>query len=294
MGRSRSRTPRSQGRADRTGELVRWLVRFGYDGEGFDGWARQPGRPTIEGAIRSALQASGAVTSVDSTELEVASRTDAGVSARANALALRLGLPGPAVLRILSGCAPEIFCTAARPIPEEFRVRAAAWREYRYFIPGTPARAARLRRVAARFPRTVDVRTFGRGFPPDRPTWRTIDRLSVRHDGRGVRIDVRARGFVWGMVRKLVGGLLACEQGQLSITDLLAAARGSQRRTLGMAPAPGLLLWEVHYPGRWTIYPAARPNRSAGEVEALRRRAETRVRLLTTLERDVTRRAGAT
>ncbi len=111
----------------------RWLVRFGYDGTAFHGWARQPGLRTVEGEIRRGLLRSAAVQSGEALSIEVASRTDRGVSARANALAFRSPLPGATLLRTLNGIDPDIFFTAATLVPEEFRVRRAVRRTYHYF-----------------------------------------------------------------------------------------------------------------------------------------------------------------
>ena len=259
--------------------VQRWLLRFGYDGQGYRGWARQPGQRTIEGTLREGLIHSGLVRTMASPDVEVASRTDAGVSARSNALALSTTLPVDALLRALNGLSETIFFTAGRPIPKRFRVRHALWREYRYYLPGDRSRARGLARVLRSLPLELDVRTFGRGLSSARPVRRTIDSARVRFDGQGVRIDLRARSFVWGMVRKIVGGLLWCESGQLAIDDLVEAAKGRRRLSLPLAPADALLLWEVRYPGRWpTWYRPSTREQNAHLSESVRK-AEVRLRL---------------
>lgn len=263
--------------------MTRWLLRFGYDGEGYLGWARQPGRVTVEGTIRDGLARTSLAGSVDLDTLEVASRTDAGVSARSNALALASSLPALPLLRGLNGLAPTIFFTAAREIPPTFRVRSASWREYRYYLPGDRRRALRLRALAERFPHELDVRTFGRGFPADLPAVRALGSLTVRFDGRGVRIDVRATGFVWGMVRRIVAALLLCEEGTLTLEEVRAAADGHRRLTLPLAPPDGLVLWEVHYPGRWAVTYARRTRDQVAHLAEVRRKAEVRRRVVRAL-----------
>ena len=259
--------------------MTRWLLRFGYDGMGYFGWARQPGRPTVEGAIREGLARSALHLAVDTSRLEVASRTDAGVSARGNALTVSSRLPAGALLRAMNGLAPTIFFTAARPVSADFRVREAQWREYRYFLVGGRTRATRLSRLAARLPSMLDVRTFGRGIPVARADLRPLERLRVRFDGNGVRIDVRARSFVWGMVRKIVGGLLQCEAGRLPLRALIESAEGTHRLTLPLAPADALLLWEVRYPARWTTLYAPHSREQEAHLAEIRRRAAVRTRL---------------
>ncbi|MEM0129506.1 MAG: hypothetical protein QXG65_05040 [Thermoplasmata archaeon] len=265
---------------------MRWLVRFGYDGAGFAGWARQPGRRTVEGEIRRGLERSGLVRSADEAAIEVASRTDAGVSARANLLAISLPLDGPALLRALNGIAPDIHFSAARPLPPGRSPRTEAlWREYRYYLGGGRDRAARLASIVAVLPPRLDGRSFGRGVPPDRPAIRPIDRLTVRAGRGGIRLEVRAPGFLWGMVRKLVGGLTAVEAGALDAEALLAAAEGRRRLTLPLAPAGPLLLWEVRCPGRWPHRAERRSRQQARHLADGRSDADARRRLLLDLDR---------
>jgi tRNA pseudouridine38-40 synthase len=229
---------------------MRWLVRFGYDGTVFAGWARQPGLRTVEGELRRGL---GRHARTASIRLEVASRTDRGVSARANALALDSELSGPALLRQLNGISPEIFCTAAAPIPPEFRVRAAIRRHYRYFLPGEVGSLGLWRSAARLFRGTVDVRSFGRSIPPGAPCWRTVEEVAVAEHRGGLVLEIRAPSFVWGMVRKIVAALQEVDRGRLSLTNLEAALRGERRLNLPLAPPEGLVLWEVEYPMPWTV-----------------------------------------
>jgi tRNA pseudouridine38-40 synthase len=227
------------------------LVRFGYDGAPFAGWARQPGLRSVEGEIRRGLGRVGI--DVAASGLEVASRTDRGVSARANALALRAPTTGTELLRRLNGIDPDLVFTAAAPIPEEFRVRRATRRVYRYYD-GGPCPDAASRDAAARlFVGTVDVRSFGRSIASDAPAWRTVESVVVVPEGEASRIEVRAPSFVWGMVRKIVGALREVDAGRLTLPRLRAALAGTARLTLPMAEPEPLVLWEVEYDRPWTV-----------------------------------------
>ncbi|MGI0130359.1 MAG: tRNA pseudouridine synthase A [Thermoplasmata archaeon] len=233
---------------------MRWLVRFGYDGTAFHGWARQPGQRTVEGEIRRALARGPAAGDPARFSLEVASRTDRGVSARANALAVRSPLPGATLLRTLNGIDPDLFFTATTPIPDEFRVRRAKRRTYRYFE-ATPTRDEARRAEAARlFFGEVDVRSLGRAIPAAVPTRRRVESVVVRTVPGGAEIEVRAPSFVWGMVRKIVAALREVDAGRLSVTRLGAALDGKVRLTLPVAEAEPLVLWEVEYELPWTIF----------------------------------------
>ena len=258
-------------------------MRFGYDGRPFYGWARQPGLRTIEGEIREGLRRRRIALDPDDPALDVASRTDRGVSARANALALHSALPAPALLRALNGLAPEIFFTAAAEVDERFRPRAARSRTYRYFEGAPVGPLAEYRRVASAVPGSIDVRSFGRGLASDRPVVRAIDRFDVRREGSGLRLDIEAPSFVWGMVRKLVAAVRDVVRGELPEPSFRAALRGERRLTLPMAEPEPLVLWEVSYDLRWTHRIDRWGDRQRAYLARERLAAGTRERLLDVL-----------
>lgn len=251
---------------------TRWLLSFGYDGTAFAGWARQPGLRTVEGEILRGLERTGVSPGPSTAGLRVASRTDRGVSARANALTLESDLAGEPLLRALNGIAPEIFFTAASRVASDFRVRSPHTRTYRYFeAPGFRS-LSRWRAGARLFEGPVDVRSFGRGFPASAPVSRTVDAVAIRRIGRGLRIEVTARSFVWGMVRKMVAALRELDAERLSVERLTAAIEGRERLTLPMAEPEPLVLWEVKYSVPWD-HRAPRPTRAQLRRAELERRA---------------------
>ncbi len=185
--------------------------------------------------------------------LEVASRTDRGVSARANALALRSDLSGPNLLRSLNGLSPELFFTAAARLADEVRVRSAARRVYRYYEAATAPDLARWREAARRFAGTLDARSFGRGLGAGAPVWRDVESVTVDLVDGGLQVEVRAPSFVWGMVRKIVAALREHDAGRLPLDRLELALRGRERLTLPLAEPEPLVLYEVEYPFPWTV-----------------------------------------
>jgi tRNA pseudouridine38-40 synthase len=230
---------------------VHWRVRFGYDGAEFAGWARQPGLRTVEGEILRGLTAAG-ILSRSSRHVEVASRTDRGVSARANALAVATRLEAGALLRVLNGIAPDIFFTAAAPMAESARIRAAKRRTYRYFESPAGRDLEAYLGAAALFRGEVDVRSFGRGLSATLPARRTIQGVTVRERDAEWEVEVTAPSFVWGMVRKIVGACREVAEGRLTLSRLRRALEGRERLTLPMAEPEALVLWEVLYDEPWT------------------------------------------
>jgi tRNA pseudouridine38-40 synthase len=240
---------------------MRWLVRFGYDGSCFAGWARQPGQRTVEGELLRGLVRQGIAPDAASADLRVASRTDRGVSARANALTVRSELAGPALLRSMNGIAPELFFLAATPVDDAFRVRGATRRTYRYYDPPRGQDLDRWRDAARSLVGRIDVRSFGRGLPSDRPVWRTVEALRVVGEDEGVRCEAAAPSFVWGMVRKMVAALREVDVGRLTLARLRSAASGELRLTLPLAEPEPLVLWDVEYPIAWEVA-SPRPSRA--------------------------------
>ncbi len=261
--------------------MTRWLVRFGYDGRPFDGWARQPGRRTVEEEIRRGIVRCGIAPDPARAELRVASRTDRGVSARGNALTLRSGLPGTALLGALNGVAPEILFTGAVEVPDEFRVRSPRSREYRYYLPPDIPGLGRWPALARRFVgRPIDVRSFARGLPSDRPCWRSFDELELVRSREGPVLRVRAPGFLWGMVRKIVAALEMAGDGRIAEEDLEGALLGHRRVAIPLAPPEPLLLWEVDYGRPWSVGPLRVGRAQQLHVREEQARAEARRRLL--------------
>ncbi len=257
---------------------TRWLVRFGYDGVAFHGWARQPGLRTVEGEILGGLVRRGIVDAVGTASLNVASRPDRGVSATGTALTLTSPRAGPVLLRCLNGLSSELFFTAATPVPEEFPVRSARRRVYRYFEPAASHDLERWQATARLFVGLLDVRSLGRGLSSAAPVERTVESVRVERIGAVLCVELRAPSFVWGMVRKIVAALREVDAGRLASARLAAALAGRERLTLPLAEPEPLVLWNVEYglpwEHRWTG-PNRRQARRARELRtALLARAE--------------------
>src|SRR5919201_5952194 len=104
---------------------VRLKLTLEYDGTPFNGWAAQPGLPTVEGAVREAL----ARTFPSYSSLAVAGRTDTGVHALGQVVSLEVdgGPPPERAAEALNTALPdEVSVVAAERVAGDFHPRHSA------------------------------------------------------------------------------------------------------------------------------------------------------------------------
>jgi tRNA pseudouridine38-40 synthase len=235
-----------------------------YDGTAFAGWARQPGRRTVQEELERALAV--ALRAPDGVPLSVAGRTDAGV----HALAQVASYDGePVDPRSVNALLPDdvavLECEAA---PDGFDARRdASSRAYCYRIlarAGRPAlERSRLLHVSYPLDRgalvhcaqaIVGTHDFTAFTPTD--TYhvrfeRDVYNAFWREREAGVlEFWIEADTFMRQMNRVLVGTMLEVGRGRRSLEDFAALLTGLPRSRAGeTAPARGLYLAGVGYRG---------------------------------------------
>jgi tRNA pseudouridine38-40 synthase len=240
-----------------------------YDGTDFSGWARQPGRRTVQDVVESAL---ATVLRLASVALTVAGRTDAGVHATGQVAAADIPsatwrAEGERLVGRLAGVLPpDVRVNAISAVPAEFDARfAALWRRYEYRICDAPGGVQPLRRrFVLGWPRSLDTAAMAQAAVPltglhdfaafcrhreGATTIRRLDQLSVERDGPEIVCTVVADAFCHAMVRSLVGALLAVGDGRRPATwpaSLLPLP--GRAGAVNVAPPRGLTLVQVGYP----------------------------------------------
>ena len=244
----------------------RWKCLVAYDGTAFSGWQAQPDHNAVQDHIerRLAELLGGAV------RIHGSGRTDAGVHARGQVFhfdgAWRHGSER-LLAALRGGLPPTIQVRAAEPVGDDFHARySAIGKIYHYhLIHGTwadpfehrftwsvPRRldVVAMRAVAEVLRGRHDFRAFSAFGGEEREnTVRTLARLELVGDGARLRIEAEAEGFLYKMVRSLVGALVYAGMGKLSPSRaselLLNRERTAEVET---APPQGLCLMRVHYP----------------------------------------------
>jgi len=243
--------------------VIRARLDVSYEGTEFSGWARQPGRRTVQGVLEDAL---ATVLRVPAVALTVAGRTDAGVHATGQVA--HADVPQLPDRRRLAGLLPaDLRVRDVLAAPAGFDARfSATWRRYEYRIADDPAAADPLRRrFVLAWPRSLDAAAMAdaatalvglhdfAAFCRRREgatTVRSLERLDVARDAGGELVcTVVADAFCHSMVRSLVGALLAVGEGRRDPAwPATLLERDERAGDVSVAPPHGLTLVEVGYP----------------------------------------------
>ncbi len=196
------------------------------------------------------------------------SRTDAGVHALGYCVSYVQ--PGPieprrlplAVNRFLP---EDIRVTAAREVPSDFHARYSAQRkEYLYRIHNSavadpfqnglcwripaPLDDAAMAQAAAYLEGTHDFAAFCAVGSDVADTVRTVQFARVRRAGEDITFHVSADGYLYNMVRIMVGTLVEAGAGRMPPQQMRQVLAGRDRAAAGdTAPPQGLFLYRVHY-----------------------------------------------
>lgn len=224
-----------------------YAFRVGYLADGFQGYARQPGLPTVEGTIRQGLLHRGVLAPEDGSRFRSASRTDRGVHALGNVVSFPTRLRPEAAARALDSLDARIFCSGFALVEPSFHPRHARERWYRYLAPAEGHDLDHWKACATLFEGEHEFASFSRRDEPPRPTRGTLREVHVSRQGPHLLVDLRAPSFLWNQVRKVVSALEGLDRGTLALADVRAALHGRKVLHLPLAPPGGLVLMEVSY-----------------------------------------------
>lgn len=255
-------------------------IRLEFDGRAFEGWQRQPAARTVQQELERALERV-----LGSPHAVIGSgRTDSGVHALDMVASARTTHPMPAdeLARALDAVLPEdVGVHAVREMAPEFHAqREAVWKWYRYRllvsrrkrplarcgawrVPRLPTLEA-LQAAAAPLVGTHDFRSFANaGSSPGPSTVRTLFHVRVSRESPYHVVDVVGDGFLYKMVRTIVGTLVEAADGRDPAAHVRAVLEALDRARAGRAaPADGLCLMAVALRGEsapaW-VPPALRP-----------------------------------
>ena len=243
-----------------------------YDGTNFSGYELQPGKRTIRSEIQKALfklfKAHPKITN--------ASRTDSGVHAVCQVVNFHIksSIPTKRIAAALNSLLPEDIRVGEVQEKTKFHARYDVKnKEYEYLIFNGAILSpifrnfvwqvkpkldlAAMKKAAKALVGKHDFSSFCASRSDDKNFTRTIFKLSVGKkkikiwDGSELPVisfKVKGDGFLYKMVRNIVGTLVDVGLGKLNLADIKKILHGKDRRLAGRcAPAQGLCLIQVNH-----------------------------------------------
>jgi len=254
---------------------MRLKLTLAYDGRPFAGWQSQRGRATVQDAVEAAVaMIGGGAAGSGVTRVHASGRTDTGV----HALGQVAHFDPPAGTRLgeaewhralNSVMPPTIRVMRCQQVGPDFHARFdAVGKTYRYrlwhgevlppleyglawHLHGCLSESL-LRQATPLFVGRHDFTAFSANRGEDneegKDKVRTIHRLDLDRSGEAMTLTFEGDGFLYKMVRMVVGALVRVARGHDPVerlADLLA--RPDQKKPGWQAPADGLTLFEVRY-----------------------------------------------
>ena len=242
-----------------------------YDGTNFQGWQIQKqNNRTVQGQIERALK----LIFRKRIKLTGSGRTDSGVHAFGQVANFKVTsrLTDKEIQKALNANLPEdVTILKSEEVPLTFHAQYSAKRKtYRYCILNRRVRCAQQRDYCLHVPYKInlkkmreeakalvgrkDFRAFmamdaaQRNTIKEKNTVRTVSRLEIRKKKDFLYIEIEANGFLYKMVRNMVGTLLEISTKNLPKGSMGRILQAKTRNSAGdTAPAQGLCLVNVTY-----------------------------------------------
>lgn len=235
-----------------------------YDGTNYSGWQIQKNSNTIEAELNKALS----TLTGETIEVDGASRTDAGVHADGNVAVFDTNSPIPAekFAKALNGHLPDdIVVVKSEEVDGEWHPRfAESTKTYEYRILNRDMPDPLKRNYTAHIYGELDVGKMQEGASylvgehdfasfcsagsQVKTTIREIYSVDVKRHGDEIKITVSGAGFLYNMVRIIVGTLVDVGFGKIEPEEVKNILEACNRSVAGQtAPAQGLKLVEIEY-----------------------------------------------
>jgi len=244
--------------------MKRVMLVVAYDGTNYCGWQVQPNAVTVEGVINQKLS------ELLKEDIKVigASRTDSGVHALGNVAVFdtKARIPGEKVSYALNQRLPDdIRIQSSREVPSGFHPRyCKCWKEYEYHIFNSDfalpterlysyfvyrnLNLEDMKEAAGYLVGEHDFKSFCSTATQTETTVRNIYGIDIQKHGKMIIIKVRGNGFLYNMVRIIVGTLIQVGLGFYEAARVKEMLEAQDRTSAGpTAPACGLRLNEIFY-----------------------------------------------
>ena len=238
-----------------------------YDGSRYDGWQKQG---NTENTIQGKLEAVLLKMAGEEVEVHGSGRTDAGVHAKGQVANFHVDAKicpdGETAKEYLNRYLPEdIRVLEADPAPERFHSRlSASSKTYGYYVEtgdkknvferkyvygfGKKLDLEAMRRAAGFLIGEHDFKSFCANRRMKKSTVRRIDEIKIVEHGTKIELLYTGNGFLYNMVRAMVGTCVYAADGKFSPDDVPAILEGRNRTAAGpTVPAGGLYMTKLWY-----------------------------------------------
>ena len=237
-----------------------------YDGSGFRGWQNQKDSITVQGTLEEKIADLDPIRPVKAI---AAGRTDSGVHASGQVVHFDFSGPIPTHrwASALNGRLPaSIKVLESVSVPKEWHAcYSAKYRRYRYSIFNGSYPNLFLQNISWHRYRTIldinlmkqalndllglhDFAAFQKAGSTRSNSLTTVQDVSIFRNGHIVTVEIQATGFLYGMVRLLMGQLVAVGEKRLSLEKFKHRWReGLRSEVKEAAPPHGLCLIRVGY-----------------------------------------------
>lgn len=240
------------------------LLVIRFLGTAYHGWQIQENAVTVQEKLQAALR----TVLGNQPEIKGCSRTDTGVHAARFCVSVKTesSIPCDRLPIALNVNLPkDIAVLSCAEVPIDFHARYdAKGKRYVYKILNTPLRDPFYEGLALHYKRPLDAdmlnnvckayigthnfAAFCSSGSSVEDTVRTVSDAQVRREGDIVSFTVSADGFLYNMVRIMVGTLLAVAEGRIKGEEIPHIIDSCDRSRAGItAPPHGLYLDEVFY-----------------------------------------------
>lgn len=239
-------------------------LEISYDGTNFCGFQIQPELRTVQGELQRSLS----IISQSKITINASGRTDTGVHARKQVcnFLTELDIPSYKWAEVLNPLLPDdIVILNSSEVPLDFHSRYHAKRKtYRYAVHHNktldvfrrnytwfypyPLDITRMQEASQLFLGEHDFTAFSSIKASVKSKIRIISSSEVWQEGNEIYFQVTGNGFLYNMVRIMMGTLISCSRNKITPTELIDLFSTKERGKAGTtAPAKGLTLWDVEY-----------------------------------------------
>ncbi|WP_141434145.1 tRNA pseudouridine(38-40) synthase TruA [Bacillus sp. 03113] len=245
--------------------MQRYKCTISYDGSEFSGFQIQPKERTVQGVLEKALKK---LHKGEEIKVHASGRTDAGVHAKGQVIHFDSNLDIPLSkwkLALNSALPPDIVILQVEEAKANFHAQYdTIGKEYRYFVHISRVKDPFKRHYAHQYPYEVDLKrmedairfligthdftSFCSTKTDKENKVRTIEKIDLYKEDDLLVFRFRGNGFLYNMVRIMVGTLLDVGRGYRSADSVADILVKKDRKLAGKtSSAKGLYLWEVFY-----------------------------------------------